>query len=350
MRHLPMSPLASAARSTICRLSLPAPSIPECPLSGIFHILAIPFLSGARNYSLIHQRFQGGLATALSQVQAMSGLGGIGKTQIAVEYAYRYRQDYQAVLWARADTREELTSLYVMLASLLRLAAQDEQDQQRVLQAVRRWLETHDRWLLILDNADELHFLPAFLLPSPIGHLLLTTRAAALCRLAYRLDVGTFSLEQSALRRAALIAPDALFAQAIASDCELALQITREMGGLPLALDQAGAYLKETGSSLAAYLHLYQLAHTKLLQDRRGLVADHPEPVTTTWSLSSSSGKRTRGCASRPSSSSQTGQTLCVGVGGVALPSEMWFHIMLLLLRAQVHSANHSLLQRAILE
>ena len=54
-----------------------------------------------------------------SQPQAISGLGGIGKTQLALEYAYRYRSEYQAVLWAQADTKETLTSSYLELATLL---------------------------------------------------------------------------------------------------------------------------------------------------------------------------------------------------------------------------------------
>ena len=64
---------------------------------------------------------QAGQPTALSQPQAISGLGGIGKTQLALEYAYRFRQDYQAVLWARADTREALTASFLAIAVLLSL-------------------------------------------------------------------------------------------------------------------------------------------------------------------------------------------------------------------------------------
>ena len=67
-----------------------------------------------------------GQPTALSQPQAISGLGGIGKTQLALEYAYRRRQEYQAVLWALADTREALTSSYLAIATLLNLPEKDE--------------------------------------------------------------------------------------------------------------------------------------------------------------------------------------------------------------------------------
>jgi tetratricopeptide (TPR) repeat protein len=237
----------------------------------------------------IHSQLQTGQATALSQPQAISGLGGIGKTQIAVEYAYRFHQDYQVVLWARAESTEALTSSFITIATLLKLPEYEAQDQTITVQAVKTWLQTHNGWLLLLDNADDLGLVSAFLPPVLGGHLLLTTRAQAMGRLAGRLEVDVFPVEQGALfllRRAALLAPDAELLQASTRDQELAVQITQELGGLPLALDQAGAYLEETGSSLADYQQAYRQHRTELLKERRGLVADHPESVTTTWSLS----------------------------------------------------------------
>ena len=76
----------------------------------------------------------------MSQPHAISGLGGIGKTQIAVEYAYRSHADYQAVFWVHADTRENAVSDFVTIAGLLQLPEQDVQDRMIVVHAVKQWL------------------------------------------------------------------------------------------------------------------------------------------------------------------------------------------------------------------
>src|SRR5450755_2601649 len=238
----------------------------------------------------LHVQLQAGQTTALSQSpQAISGLGGIGKTQLAIEYAYRYAHDYEAVLWTRAETREELIASYSTLAALLKLPEQHAGDQEITIEAVKRWLQTHQKWLLILDNADDLELLPPFLPPIPGGHILLTTRAYDMRRLATRLEVETLPTEQGALlllRRAGLLLADGTLEQATEDERRLARALTTELGGLPLALDQAGAYLEATGMSLDDYQRIYQTHRKTLLNERRSLVEDHPAPVATTWSLS----------------------------------------------------------------
>src|SRR5204863_7305038 len=104
----------------------------------------------------------------------------IGKTQIAVEYAYRSHADYQAVLWVRADTRENVISDFVTIAGLLKLPEKDAQDQVIAVNAVKEWLRTHAQWLLIMDNADEVAMVREFMPLVHRGHLLLTTRATAM--------------------------------------------------------------------------------------------------------------------------------------------------------------------------
>ncbi len=227
--------------------------------------------------------------TALTQPHAISGLGGVGKTQIAVEYAYRYRSLYQAVLWAQAETHESLVASFAAIAQVLKLPGKDARDQTIVANGVMEWMRTHTAWLLILDNSDDLNIARAFIPPLFSGHILLTTRVQATGRLARRIEVEEMSPEVGALlllRRATLIPPDAPLEQANAADRETALKIVRELGGLPLALDQAGAYIEGTNCSLPSYLKLFQSQSMALLKRRGELIIDHPASVATTWLIS----------------------------------------------------------------
>lgn len=222
--------------------------------------------------------------------RAINGLGGIGKTQVAVEYAYRYHEHYQVVLWAQADSQETLISSYMTIANLLKLPERDAQEQSTTIEAVKRWLHTHSQWLFILDNAEDLALLAGFLPPSLGGHVLVTTRIQAMGRLAVRVgEIKTLSPEQGALfllQRAGRLVSESSLEMASSDDRALALQIVQEFGGLPLALDQAGAYLEETGCGLNDYLDMYHQSRLALLQERGGMVLDHPQPVATTWELS----------------------------------------------------------------
>jgi len=248
-----------------------------------------PFFTGRDSiFSQIESLLSAGKTAALSQPPAISGLGGIGKTQTAVEYAYRSREAYQFVLWVQANTSEALRSNFVALAGLLSLPEKDAQEEQIVVQALKRWLETHAGWLLIFDNADDLAMVSDYLPEGNQGHILLTTRAQAMGGLARKIELDTMQPEEGAeflLRRAGLIAQDAPLESASTAGRVLALDIVHAMDGLPLALDQAGAYMEETGESLPNYLTLFQQQRGELLKRRGGLVPHHPDSVATTWSL-----------------------------------------------------------------
>jgi tetratricopeptide (TPR) repeat protein len=270
------------------QLSAGAPRVGLPPIWNIPYSRNPFFLGRDTELKQIHQFLQAGLVTELAQPQAINGLGGIGKTQLALEYAYRYHSDYQVVLWAHAESVETLISSYIIIAGLLRLPEREAREQDLTVQAVKMWLQTHRNWLLILDNADELRLLEGFLPPTLGGHLILTTRAAATGKLAHRLEIETLLPEQAALfllRRAKLVTRDAELEQTSVQERALALQIAEELGRLPLALDQAGAYIEETRIDLAGYWDIYQQHRADLLRERRGLENDHPAPVATTWSV-----------------------------------------------------------------
>ena len=95
--------------------------------------------------------------------QVLIGQPGIGKTQVAVEYVYRYSKEYQAILWVTAATRDTLISDYARLAAILDLSEKDDPDKQRIIDGVKQWLNNHMDWLLVVDNADDPNLLVDFL-------------------------------------------------------------------------------------------------------------------------------------------------------------------------------------------
>ena len=234
----------------------------------------------------LHQKLSVGKYVALTQ--AISGLGGIGKTQIALEYAYRYRDSYHDILWTSADTHEAFVASYETLARRLHLSGREERDQDKVVAAVKRWLAEHKGWLLVLDNVEELSLVNRFVPPDRQGAVVLTTRRQVTEPVAQAIEVDMLSEEDGALfllKRTKRLAFEGSLEDACTEDVTVARAIAQQLGGLPLALDQAGAYVLETGCSLAAYLELFRHRQQMLLQRRGTVPTDHPQSVTTTFTL-----------------------------------------------------------------
>lgn len=248
-----------------------------------------PFFTGHDEIlQTLHTAFNTDDMTSIPAL-AISGLSGIGKTQTALEYVYRYCKEYQAVLWVRADTHELLTTDFVNLAALLGLPEKHDQDQGRVVAAVKRWLSRRTSWLLVLDNADDLEMVSDFLPGQPKGHLLLTTCTQHTCQIARCVPLAKLSTEESILfllRRAKLLECTTPF-DATSYDRWLQAGVIAEvMDGLPLALDQAAAYIEETDCGLTGYIERFRQRRIALLSRRGGLRPDHPESIVATWSLS----------------------------------------------------------------
>ncbi len=235
---------------------------------------------------LLQKKLTAKRAAALTQAQAISGLGGIGKTQVAVEYAYRYQHEYQAVLWITAATRETIITDFGKVAALLHLSERYGAKTDIVVAAVKEWLISHTNWLLILDNVDELEIIHEFLPTDIRGHVLITTRIQATGRVATAIPVDKMSIAEGIsllLKRAKLLSDDKPVSK---FDRAVARAIVQELDGLPLALDQAGAYVEETGCSLSDYLALYRQRRMALLSRRGQSSLDYPHTVASTWSLS----------------------------------------------------------------
>lgn len=247
------------------------------------------FIGRDKIFDLLYNQFHGKQTRTLPLISAISGLGGMGKTQIAIEYAYRYRSEYQAVLWVRADSQEAIIASYQDIATLLNLPVVDGQDSREVVYRVKSWSQSQANWLLIFDGADELDLIEEFLPPIFQGHILITTCASAVGKLEPAIYVDALSLEESAtflLQRANLLALGAYRDQVSANDWRAAIWISQELGQLPLALDQAGAYIEETAISPEEFISLYRKHRYTILNRRGHANTGHLTTVATTWLLS----------------------------------------------------------------
>lgn len=224
-----------------------------------------------------------------AQPLALCGLAGIGKTQIAIEYAHRFGGDYQCIFWVQADSRENLERGFMRIAELLALPQNDLPTSDQMIATVKEWLQEHEQWLLIFDDANDLKSLQSFISVGFRGDILLTTNAQALGTIAQRIEVDKLERDAGALfllHRAKLLSPEASFDDAPAETRRSAGKVVDMVNGLPLALDQAGAYIEETQCGLEGYLDRYHQQRNHLSRQGDSLLAKHINTVATTWKLS----------------------------------------------------------------
>ncbi len=221
----------------------------------------------------VRDRFVGSDGPPTS-TQVLQGLAGMGKTQLAVEYVYRFGPSYDLVCWVGCDQPALVRSGLAALAPALGLASRSSHEPiDEVLNALRLG-DPYRRWLLVLDNADSPdEIIP--LIPHGPGHVLITSRNQRWHGRQERVEVDPFSrVESIALLRR----------RAPALTAEVATQLAVALGDLPLALEHAGAWHAETGMSAESYLHLLESEPGPLL--REGEISTYPGPIARAWMLS----------------------------------------------------------------
>jgi tetratricopeptide (TPR) repeat protein len=210
--------------------------------------------------------------------QTVHGLGGVGKSELALQYAHRHRSRYRVVWWVLADSPETAE------AGLAELAFRLHPDLRAVGTAqgdaagwAAGWLASHDGWLLVLDNVEARADVEALLGQVGAGHVLITTRR----------DVGWQDITDGCMRLDVLVPADAvalLLHTSGQTDAATAGVLAGELGYLPLALQQAGAYLRQTRTQMTGYVQ-------RLREDPAGLLAtvaagsDAQRTVARTWSV-----------------------------------------------------------------
>ena len=209
---------------------------------------------------------------------ALYGLGGAGKTQLAIEYVYRYADQYELICWIRADSMALVRSSLAALAPRLGIPAptaeQGDEDVLAVLDALRRG-QPCKRWLVIFDDAGPPDSIRS-MLPIGPGDVIVTSRDRAWVQVADALEVGVFDRDESTRfleQRAARMPLDD------------AHRLAEEFGDLPLGLEQAAAWITHTAMTVDTYLHLFRARGSRVLAERPG-PSDYPVPLAAAWDLS----------------------------------------------------------------
>jgi tetratricopeptide (TPR) repeat protein len=218
------------------------------------------------------------------QVPTIRGIGGVGKTQVALEYAHRFKEDYDVVWWLNCEPPQYVDASLVDLGKQLRevfaASVPEEGGADAVTRQVLQYLSERaaERWLLIYDNAEDI---PAIkrLLPSGGGHVLITSRderwddRAAQSKV---LRLGYFERRESIShlrRRLPLIAAD---------DAE---QVADQLGDMPLAMAAAGALLASSKMPVSEYLGRLREEPVRQLPEGHPLL-EYPDAVAKAWHLS----------------------------------------------------------------
>ena len=206
--------------------------------------------------------------------QALWGMGGVGKTQIAVEYAYLHRSEYRVIWWLRSEEPSTLLSDYALLAQKLGIGG-ELKDLNAVAGAVKGWLQQNPGWLLIFDNAQNPEQIKGFLPGDGPGHVIITSRNQEWVRVARKFPIKIFKRDESV---------QFILKRTVQPDEKTAWMLAEELGDLPLALEQAASYIETTSTPLAEYLDMFRKRRAALWAEEEKPI-DYPDTVGTTWSL-----------------------------------------------------------------
>lgn len=269
------------------KLELPPPS-PRKPVNLPYTSIGTLFKGRDAFLKALREKLGAAPGRAVGVVahQVIHGLGGVGKTRLAIEYAWQNEADYTALLFVLADTPANLRRTLAELVGPLVLdlkEVQDVKEEEPRFAAAVRWLESHPGWFLILDNVDteEAAREAMALLPRlQRGHVVITSRLSKWRREVQPLELDVLDVGPA---REFLLEKTAADRLPTATDDADARSLAEALDGLALALEQAGAYINEQRCSLAEYLDRWRKQEEDVLEWSDDLLMTYPRSVAVTW-------------------------------------------------------------------
>jgi len=247
------------------------------------------FSGRAEQLESIDALFKKDKKDAVSICHTVSGLGGVGKTQLAIEYAYRYHSGYKTFIWfVSAESPTTVYNYFRDFAEEFKLVLPPDFKPEDLQRAVKAWLSENQSWLLIFDNIETMDAVTPYL-PSKInGRIIITTRST---RIDYgvTLELGVFDLDESIafLKRRFSDDDDLKMEHYGFDDFDAqASALATRLGCLPLALEQAAAYIKIVKCSIESYLQLLGQSSVDAFSDKYATPQYYEDIVTSTWNIS----------------------------------------------------------------
>jgi tetratricopeptide (TPR) repeat protein len=211
---------------------------------------------------------------AVVMPQALHGLGGVGKTQLALEFTHRFRSDYDLVWWISAEQEEFITSAMAEIGPHIGIRRENIEDAAAAVREALRMGQPYKRWLLVFDNAEDPERLARHV-PQGAGHVIITSRNPAWSNLAVPVEVDAFSRDESV---------EHLTNRVPKLDRSAAAEVAQLLGDLPLAIELASAWLETTGMPVQEYVQLLRTQLTQWLDENQPL--DYPLSAAATWLVS----------------------------------------------------------------
>ncbi|CAG9981562.1 unnamed protein product [Clonostachys byssicola] len=233
--------------------------------------------------AILRQTLDPSFGTRLRAIR-VHGLGGVGKTQLALHYANTSRDMYEIIAWISGETDIRILQGFASLASSLGLVEDSDEDNHRSLQTVLKWLnKTDSPFLLIFDNLEKSEFLNQVWPTSDKGSILITTRSPSQAWKQNPVDLALspFSIEASkgAFKWLSGVVPvDQKDEAAMEESCTL-------IGGLPLAMIQVSDFIRDLSCSYAEFLEIYKKSAERLFP-KLDIPIDYNATALTTWEVS----------------------------------------------------------------
>ena len=234
---------------------------------------------------------------AINICQTVSGLGGVGKTALAIEYAYRYSKNYKNAIWfVVAESSMTIYDGFVEFAKHFEILLPPKFKPEELQKTIKSWLSEHEGWLLIFDNLETDETIIKPYLPQSInGHYIITTRNTHIgIEKGKQVNLGVFNIDEAV----------EFFKKSFSKDSELKMEhysftgcndfeeqvpiLAKRLGLLPLALEQAAAYIRTVRKTITDYLSKLDEVGLESFKNERGYATptNYKSIVTATWKVS----------------------------------------------------------------